>query len=425
MLVFLQTPSAFKGAKPAIPGPQVGSPAMALTPLVIFDLKDKHITLSDRIILRGQARGADSVLVDNQAVDVNEGSNFRVGLVIKKGKNLIRVVAKYGPSEQKQIIRVLRLLRFPDMDAPYDGAHWAKKDIINLATVGVIEGYPDDTFGPKNNITRGEFATWVVRAMGDAVEKPTQDPFSDVPKEHWRAPYIREAALKKYMSGSPKGAFGVDDPISRADVAKVVSRARGLNYADARKVFIDVPLGSPNSADVYNAYRAGLLIGITRGRVFDPLRPMNRAEAAKLLSRFSTVAPLVSRLFDFETGYDEARLSRVNQEPTVVWAKAAPNQVQNDGQTPLTLSAKVSDKQGLSDISQVKVDIRSLGGPPDALLYDDGTHGDEVAGDGIYTLQIVVYEDAEVGAKHIRVTAMDKSGWEGGAWLDMSVVKTW
>ena len=399
--------------------------AMSAPSLNVLDLSDKHITTSDRIILHGTAVGADKVIVNNLDADKDVNGNFNVGLVLVKGKNLIRVVAKFGGSEKRETFRVLRLAKFPDMDPPYNSAKWAKNSIVNLGTIGVIEGYPDGMFGPDKDITRGELATWLVRAKGDKIETPTEDPFFDVPKEHWRAPYINAAAKNNYMSAKSKDVFGIDDKIARTDVAKIIRRAQNLYYKGMRKVFIDVPLSAPAAADVYNVYRAGLFIGITKGRVFDPARPMKRDEAAKVLSRFPGVSSQVLDLYNFETGYNDSRLCKVNQAPTIVWARATPNEVPNDGKTPLVLSAKVGDRQGLGDISQVSVDLRSLGGPGNALMYDDATHGDDKAADGTYALAIVVYEDAELGPKHLSVTVMDKSGWTSSGWIDLKVVKTW
>jgi len=43
-------------------------------------------------------------------------------------------------------------------------------------------------------------------------------------------------------------------------------------------------------------------------------------------------------------------------------------------------------------------------------LYDDGTHGDEVAGDGIYTLEETVPYDAPYGTYTLTIRAYDEQG---------------
>ncbi len=42
--------------------------------------------------------------------------------------------------------------------------------------------------------------------------------------------------------------------------------------------------------------------------------------------------------------------------------------------------------------------------------YDDGTHGDEVAGDGVYTLETTVPYDAPPGTYYVTIVATDKDG---------------
>jgi len=43
-------------------------------------------------------------------------------------------------------------------------------------------------------------------------------------------------------------------------------------------------------------------------------------------------------------------------------------------------------------------------------MYDDGTHGDEVAEDGVYTLEETVPYDADAGTYYATLIVKDKSG---------------
>ena len=43
--------------------------------------------------------------------------------------------------------------------------HWAADNINQLVGLGAINGYPDGSFKPDNNITRAEFTTILVRAF--------------------------------------------------------------------------------------------------------------------------------------------------------------------------------------------------------------------------------------------------------------------
>jgi hypothetical protein len=81
----------------------------------------------------------------------------------------------------------------------------------------------------------------------------------------------------------------------------------------------------------------------------------------------------------------------------------------------------VADLRGnLDTLSVVTIDLltNGLGGPADAPLYDDGTHGDVVAGDGYYSLEWTIYEPAPMwtwdsefdGAHSCTLTVMDNAG---------------
>jgi hypothetical protein len=44
--------------------------------------------------------------------------------------------------------------------------HWAQQTIEKWLSQGLIEGYPDGTFGPDKPVTRAEFVTMVNKAFG-------------------------------------------------------------------------------------------------------------------------------------------------------------------------------------------------------------------------------------------------------------------
>ena len=42
--------------------------------------------------------------------------------------------------------------------------------------------------------------------------------------------------------------------------------------------------------------------------------------------------------------------------------------------------------------------------------YDDGTHGDDVAGDGVYTMETTIPYDASPGTYYVTIAVTDKEG---------------
>ena len=62
---------------------------------------------------------------------------------------------------QGQPMDPVKMKLFPDIEKN----HWAYEAVEALAKQGLLEGYPDGTFGGDRMMTRYEFATLVYRAM--------------------------------------------------------------------------------------------------------------------------------------------------------------------------------------------------------------------------------------------------------------------
>jgi hypothetical protein len=66
--------------------------------------------------------------------------------------------------------RMMEMLSRNDRGFIDIGGHWAEGDIRYAAAIGWVNGYPDDTFMPNQNITRAEFMTLVNRMLERAPE---------------------------------------------------------------------------------------------------------------------------------------------------------------------------------------------------------------------------------------------------------------
>ena len=98
-----------------------------------------------------------------------------------------------------------------------------------LAARGIITGGGDGLFRPDGAMTRAEFATIVVRALGLAVGPLGGEAvFSDVAPEAWYAPYVDVAYRRGIVSGVGDGKFRPDGTLSRQEAAVMVARAAGL-----------------------------------------------------------------------------------------------------------------------------------------------------------------------------------------------------
>jgi hypothetical protein len=73
--------------------------------------------------------------------------------------------------------------------------------------------------------------------------------------------------------------------------------------------------------------------------------------------------------------------------PKVLGPKAEPNDLVQDGSGSTVLRACILDHDDDPADTSVKIDLAPIGGPSNQQMYDDGTHGDGVAGDGIFSCQ--------------------------------------
>lgn len=104
---------------------------------------------------------------------------------------------------------------------------WHAKYIASLETKNVINGYPDGTFKPDLDITRGEFAAVCVRYYEKTLQtavKPAKIDFSDLEKSHWAYQSIAQAYALGYIKGYEDGTYHPDQKINRSEAVTIVNR---------------------------------------------------------------------------------------------------------------------------------------------------------------------------------------------------------
>ncbi|TAA72801.1 S-layer homology domain-containing protein [Planococcus salinarum] len=161
-------------------------------------------------------------------------------------------------------------------------SHPFYEEITYLMDMGVIEGYPDGTVRPDQEVTRAEAAVMVGRLQDfDGTERATQ--FTDVPAGYYASGYIAEAAEAGYFEGYGNGRFGPNDSIIRGDMALVVERVFDLAFT------VDVSFSDvPSNAYYEEAISKILAANITNGypdNTFRPNQEVTRGQFAAFLAR--------------------------------------------------------------------------------------------------------------------------------------------
>lgn len=145
----------------------------------------------------------------NSAKKVEEKSS---GVLTGKNKDI-----KIMPLVNKDI-------KFIDIDGA--NLHKNKAAIESLAGRNIINGKSENEFKPNDNITRAEFATIVVKALGlDLVDDIV---FEDVNSNSWFGKYVATANKYGIVNGRTKGKFEPNGKITKQEAASMVERAGRL-----------------------------------------------------------------------------------------------------------------------------------------------------------------------------------------------------
>ncbi len=167
------------------------------------------------------------------------------------------------------------------------GSYWAYSYIDSLYCRSVIGGYGDGTFRPANNTTRGQFTKMLALSFGWNLYDPAFPTFSDVPPGSIYYRYIETAYLREIISGYQDGTFRPNEPISRAQTAKMIVSAEGWQpIYPAFPPFSDVPAEHWACGYIQAAYNNGIVTGYSDG-TFHPAAQVSRAQLSKML----TLAP--------------------------------------------------------------------------------------------------------------------------------------
>lgn len=168
-------------------------------------------------------------------------------------------------------------------DVPKD--HWAFMYIADLADRGVINGYEDGSFKPEHTVTRAEWAKIMVDAAGVQVSDNALY-FTDM-EGHWANQYVN--AAKNYLTGFIDGSYRPDQAATREDVTVAMVRLKGYDLTNVDYSKITGFTDSYSISDYAKGYVAVAvqqnLISGFEDNTFRGQDTLARSEAATLLYR--------------------------------------------------------------------------------------------------------------------------------------------
>lgn len=191
---------------------------------------------------------------------------------------------------------------------------YARDAIETLYAKGIMPAYSGSSFGANRDMTRGEFATMLVKALAlpinagpykDSNERdPLEPTFTDVrPNRNtwdYEYKYIETAARAGIIRGKQPGYFRPDDSLTREEAAIMIARALNMKLAtlDASKVALNKMF--TDAKDV-SYYAAPSVLAVSKGKLmngevddpsvkkptysFKPTHNLTRAEMAVITVR--------------------------------------------------------------------------------------------------------------------------------------------
>ena len=158
----------------------------------------------------------------------------------------------------------------------YTAVHW-------LTCRGIVGGYPDGSFRPYNPATRAQIAKMVVLGEGWPLVDPQQPTFTDVLPGDWFYEYVETAFAHGIIGGYPDGTFRPYANVTRGQLSKMLVLARCWPLLDPPVPhFSDVLPGSTFYTYIETAHYYGVVGGYGDG-TFRPHNDATRGQLSKML----------------------------------------------------------------------------------------------------------------------------------------------
>ncbi|MFC3251449.1 Ig-like domain-containing protein [Paenibacillus sepulcri] len=171
--------------------------------------------------------------------------------------------------------------------------NWANQDILKMMSLGIIQGFEDQSYKPQEPTNRYQIATVLAKALQlDPMKSDLSvlDHFPDAASiPEWAKPYVAAMLQNNLMSGSTTG-FDGQSSLTRAQIATVLARL--LADAKANPSSSGIPADFKDgakipawaAAGVSKSVELGILQGYPDGS-FQPNKAVTRAEMAAIITR--------------------------------------------------------------------------------------------------------------------------------------------
>ncbi len=128
-------------------------------------------------------------------------------------------------------------VNFTDLKAD----HWAYEQIENLSEKGIIKGYPDETYKPDDFVNRAEFTKMIIKTLDKSETEVTEEnPFSDISSDFWAYDDILKSYELGLITGYPDNTFRPHNHITKTEATSIISKV--IDHTDCEDSVNESPL---------------------------------------------------------------------------------------------------------------------------------------------------------------------------------------
>ncbi|MGI6307154.1 MAG: S-layer homology domain-containing protein [Dethiobacteria bacterium] len=225
------------------------------------------------------------------ALVFEEDNTFRpvpTAVYLEEGKYYVIVASRTNST----YVLVSHTVSFNDTSG-----RWYEDVVKEMAGRQIIRGIGNSTFAGDREITRAEFASIMVRALGLPAKGTSV--FSDVPKDTWYNGAVAAAAKYEIVSGRGDNRFDPMAKITREEAMQMVFNAskltpfNGIEKAVNSAAFSDYNTKSQWAAEAVDFnLTSGLIVG-SNGKI-NPKANITRGEVAAVVLKLLQKAKLVN-----------------------------------------------------------------------------------------------------------------------------------
>jgi hypothetical protein len=211
-----------------------------------------------------------------------ESGTFNVKVELLDSRNYYRSKSLDLTIEEKEENEEIEEPETPEEEPDFRdiARHWISGYIAEIFDRSIIFGYPDRTFRPNNKVTRGEFASMIIRTFDI---DPIEGSLFDDTVDNWSESSINGAVGEGIITGYEDNTFRPNAPITREEMAVMISRALNIDEEVVEEYFDDIDTASPwAQLSISRLGNRKILTGFPDG-TFRPKDTLTRAEAVKVI----------------------------------------------------------------------------------------------------------------------------------------------